>query len=136
MALERFGIASLATIDNGRVREGFEQAFERLEQDCRDRSGIEKPRTLVLTVNVVPLCDPSGKLESCNVDFQITEKLPERRSKVYNMATLRDGGLLFNELSPEEARQRTLDEMDLARRTEEDAKASSGRGPTGVVNAG
>jgi hypothetical protein len=42
------------------------------------------------------------------VTFEIKELVPNRASRVYNMSAGR-GGVLWNELSPDEVRQKTLD---------------------------
>lgn len=110
MAIEKFSLATLASIDQGRVREAFEQALKRCEADCKDRPGTDEARKVTLTAILVPVHDEgTGELESCNVQFQIVESIPKRKSKVYNMAS-DESGLFFNELSPDQIKQRTLDE--------------------------
>jgi hypothetical protein len=109
MAVEKFNLASLVGIDAGRIKEAFEQAVRRCEDDCRDRPAVDRDRTVTLRASFRPVVGDNGELESCNVDFEINDNIPKRRSKVYNMKAGRHG-LLFNELSPEEIRQGTLDE--------------------------
>lgn len=110
MAVEKFNLASLVGIDAGRIREAFEQAVRRCEDDCRDRPSVDRDRKVQLTCSFRPVVDSNtGELESCNVDFEINDNIPKRRSKVYNMKAARTG-LLFNEMSPDEIRQGTLDE--------------------------
>jgi hypothetical protein len=109
MAVERFELSALSTIDGGRINAAFQQALARCEADCRDRPGTGKPRKIALVVTMTPLCDDSADLESVNVHFQITDTIPKRESKVYNMKADRKG-LLFNELAPEDVRQTTIDE--------------------------
>lgn len=109
MAIEKFSLKSLADIDNGRVREAFEQALGRCESDCKDRPGVDAARKVTLTATLSPVIDPDGEMSSCNVQFQITDSVPQRKSKVYNMQAGR-AGLLFNELSPDEVNQMTIDE--------------------------
>lgn len=113
MALEKFTLGSLAEIDNGRIREAFEQAMRRCQFDCEDRPGVDTPRKLNLTMTMVPVQTEDGRLISCNVQFQIKDNLPERKSRAFNMKVDHDG-LLFNELSPGNARQMTLDGAPLA----------------------
>lgn len=106
--LETFTLASLAAMDGGRIATAFEQALNRLRYDCEDRPAVEGKRSLTLTVNLEPVPDDSGALGSVDVTFALNEKLPKRASKSYNMQAVA-GGLIFNELSPEEVRQKTLD---------------------------
>lgn len=109
MAIERFNLGSLSALDGGRVREAFEQALKRCEADCKDRPALKDPRRVSLTATITPVVGDDGNLESCDVQFQIVDSIPKRKSKVYNMKSTASG-LLFNELSPEDINQRTLDE--------------------------
>lgn len=109
MAVEKFELRSLVDLDSGRIRTAFEQALTRCLTDCRDRPAVTDARKITLAVAMAPVLDPDGEMESCNVQFQITDSVPKRKSKVYNMKSSR-GGLLFNELSPDDVNQRTLDE--------------------------
>jgi len=107
--IEKFSLKSLADIDAGRVREAFEQAIARCEADCKDRPAVEAARKVTLTVSMSPVIEADGEMGSCNLQFQITDSVPMRKSKVYNMKSAR-GGLLWNELSPDEINQTTIDE--------------------------
>lgn len=108
MALEKFTLAMLSTMDDGRVREAFEQALKRCEDDCKDRAALKDSRKVTLVVEMKPLSDETGDLDSVNIEFKITDSVPKRTSKTYNMKSVR-GGLLFNELSKEDIHQGTLD---------------------------
>lgn len=110
MALERLKMQTLVEIDNGRIREAFEQALRRLETDCRDRPSVEAARKLTLTATLVPIANEDGELESVNITFQVSDDVPKRTSKTYN-AKSTAAGLFFNELSREDIRQSTLDEL-------------------------
>lgn len=107
MALEQFSLATLAEMDGGRIRAAFEQALKRLEADCKDRPGVKRSRQLQLIVDMEPVAD-DGELDSVNVTFRIKESIPKRESKPYNMQAV-PGGLLFNDASPEDVRQMSLD---------------------------
>lgn len=106
--LEKFSLSTLATMDGGRISTAFEQALNRLRYDCEDRPAIEGKRIVTLSVTMEPVPDDDGSLGSVDVSFALNEKLPKRASKSYNMQAVA-GGLLFNELSPDEVKQRTLD---------------------------
>jgi len=107
MALQKFEIDTLAIIDQGRIKEAFDQAFARLVGDCKDRPELKKARQLTLACKIEPRTE-QGSLDSVNVTFEIKELVPNRASRVYNMSAGR-GGVLWNELSPDEVRQKTLD---------------------------
>lgn len=134
MALEKFTLATLAAMDGGRIKEAFEQAVNRCRFDCEDRPAVEGGRKVTLCVTLEPIPDDSGELGSVDVSFDLTEKLPKRASKTYNMQAV-TGGLLFNELSPDEVKQKTL---DMAPKPSEQRKTSSRKDRTGeeVSDAG
>lgn len=123
MALERFELSSLATIDSGRVRAAFDFALERCIADLKDRPNVRAARILTIAVAMAPVSDEEGNLVSGDVKFTIRDNVPKRQSKTYNM-TVGRSRLSFNELSPDDARQRTLDELRSPRSTEprEDAE--------------
>lgn len=108
--IQTLSMKALAEIDNGRIREAYEQALRRAQSDCKDRPALERARKVSLTLTIVPVVGDNGELESCNVDFQIKEALPPRESRTYNMAA-DDAGLHFNELSRDDIRQRTIDQV-------------------------
>jgi len=108
MALEKFTLATLAEMDGGRIKEAFEQAVNRCRYDCEDRPAVDGARKVTLVVTMEPLANDAGDLGSVDVSFDLQEKLPKRGSKTYNMQAVA-GGLLFNELSPDEVKQKTLD---------------------------
>lgn len=108
MALEKFRLDTLATIDEGRIKVAFDMALQRLIDDCKDRPELKDARKLTLTVVVEPRPE-QGSLDSVDVSFEIKDAIPKRGTRAYNMAVGR-AGLLWNELSPDEVRQKTLDE--------------------------
>ncbi len=108
MGLQNFNLESLSTIDGGRIKEAFEQLVKRCEGDCKDRPALTTARTIGLVVKFEPVPNDFGDLDSVNVTFDIKESLPKRSSKPYNMRAV-PGGLLFNEMSPEDVDQGTLE---------------------------
>jgi hypothetical protein len=109
MALEQFTAAALATIDGGRLREALDLELRRCQVDCADRPALEKARKITLSIDLTPVqADDGADLDSIDVQFAVDSKLPRKRSKAYNMRAA-EGTLLFNELSPEEVHQGTLD---------------------------
>lgn len=107
MALEKFNLEALAKIDGGRLAVVFEQALRRVQEDLHDRPNLKKPRKVEVHITFKPVPHDSD-LDSVDVSFQVKDNVPKRESKEYNMLAVR-GGLAFNELSPDEVRQGTLD---------------------------
>ncbi len=109
MGLEKFELKTLSTMDGGHIAREFANAMKRCDADCRDRPSVTKARKINLVVTMEPISDDeAGELDSVNVTFKINDSVPERVSKTYNMKAVR-GGLLFNELSPADVHQKTLD---------------------------
>jgi hypothetical protein len=109
MGIERFDLGSVSKLDSGRIKEAWEQALKRCMDDCKDRPAVADPRKVQLLATVSPVVGDNGELESCDVHFQIADAVPKRKSKIYNMKS-KGGALFFNELSPEDIHQRTLDD--------------------------
>ena len=108
MALERFSLATLATMDGGRIKEAFEQLLTQARLDCEDRPNLDGARTVTLKVLLEPIAADTGELQSIDVSCELGIGMPKRSSKTYNMEAVA-GALLFNELSPDEIKQKTLD---------------------------
>jgi len=121
MALEKFGVAALAKIDEGRIGVAFDEAIKRCEADCKDRPALKEARKITLTATIVPSVAPDGEMESCDLQLVIKETIPDRKTRVYNAISKR-GGLYLNELSPDDARQLTLDEKEGPRKAVGDAR--------------
>ena len=107
MALEKFGAGAIATIDGGRIGVAIDQAIDRARRDCFDRPGLEKPRKVTIEITILPVLGEKD-LDSCNVVMAIKESIPGRESRGFNMRAGKDG-LLWNELSPEDVAQTTID---------------------------
>lgn len=118
--LLEFSLDTLAKIDGGRIAQAFALALRRCEADCRDRPGLQEPRKIGIQVTLTPVAGDDGDLESCRVQFQVVDSQPRRKSKAYDMRA-EGGRLLWNELSPDDVRQMTLDQV---------------RGPKEITHAG
>jgi hypothetical protein len=127
MALEQFHLATLATLDGGRVGAAFDLALRRVIDDLNSRPNDDRARKLSLTVVLQPVADEKGDLVDTQVQFLVADNLPKRQSKVYSMSA-EGGELWFNELSPDNVRQMTIDERGPRRvRGEDEPARSSGR---------
>lgn len=108
MSLEKFSLKSLSTIDGERIAIAFEQALRRVVQDCEDRPGDSTARTVTLTLAVKPRLDVEGICDDCNIQVAVTDSVPKRKSKVYNMSVRKGGHLLYNDDSLDNAKQETF----------------------------
>lgn len=118
---QKFDLAALARMDDGRIAETLNQAIRRVRLDCEDRPALDAARKIKLTISIVPNADDAGNLDSVSVGFDIDEALPKRSSKNYMMVP-RQGALLFNDLAPENPDQTTI--PSLLSEDEEAAHAS------------
>lgn len=107
--LEKFTLGSLSTMDGERIAIAFEQALKRVVQDCDDRPGEKKERTVTLTLAVKPVLDADGMCDDCNVQVAVTDSVPKRKSKVYNMTVRKGGHLVYNNESLDNAKQSSMD---------------------------
>lgn len=114
MALELFSLGTLAHIDEGRVRLAFEQALQRVEADLKDRPNETKPRKIAITLTFDPNADERGDLLTCKVGIDVKDNIPARRTRDYEMRATR-AGLMWNELSPNDVHQKTIDEVPAPR---------------------
>lgn len=108
--LKHFDFKGLTELDAGRIATAFDQAMVRMYEDLADRATVNKSRTLTVTVSLTPIAGERGELDDVDVDIQLTEKVPARQTKVYRMSA-EHGALFFNEESPDNPDQRTLDEL-------------------------
>lgn len=112
MAVHELSIQSLDALDDGRVVAAVKAALKRCALDCEDRPGEKGARLVNLEFSLVPVPDiESGDLESIDVKFKVTDKVPKRQTRDYNMGLRRGGVLVFNDLSDEDINQRTIDQQ-------------------------
>ena len=101
---------TLKEIDSGRISAAFNAELRRIAQDLIDRPADPTARTVVLTVTVKPNGD-SGVCETADLEFRVKSSVPQRRSRSYSVAVQGNGSLVMNPVSPQDVRQRTLDEI-------------------------
>lgn len=109
MSLEKLTFESLADLDNGRVRAAFDHALSEVQRDLADRPVDKRPRKVTLTLELKPVPAETGELHSAQVSAHLDYKIPKRRTRDYDMRSI-GGGLVFNEMSPDDVRQTTIDQ--------------------------
>lgn len=128
MALHEFTLQELMALDGGRVPQAWKQAVARCAMDCNDRPALNKPRKVTLELELVPMCDHQGQLESIQADFSIKDQAPARQTKTYSLGYrnirspkgIESAQLVFNDMSVENVNQAAFDF--------EDGKESEGGG--------
>ena len=110
--LRELTLATLAEIDGGRLAIAFAQALKRCAQDCDDRPGEKKARTVTICLAVEPRMDQDGMCEDCDVQVTIADSVPKRKSKEYNCSLRKGGHLMYQPDSLDDHEQETFDFKD------------------------
>lgn len=110
MAVYELNLASLMdALDGGRIHEAFMAELRRVAMDCEDRPGDDKVRRVSLELNLTPVVDEQGRLDSLSGKFHVTSTVPKRRSKSYSFRFRQGGRLVFNDLSDDNIHQKTIE---------------------------
>lgn len=117
--IQELSLEKLHLLQGGLLKEAFDQAVEMAAMDCDDRPAHSAARTVTITVSLRP--EMNGRdLGSVDGAVTISASLPKRelpktnfnfrkRKKVNGQM---GGMLVFNDMSEENAQQRTIDEFD------------------------
>ncbi len=114
MSFQLFALDALKKLDGGRVAEAFEQATARCTKDCEDRPNEEKPRKIILEMQMIPVPDTQGQQVTCasvRAAFQIKEVIPTRKSKIYNLGLKHDGRLFYSDEDATNLQQTTIGDI-------------------------
>ena len=104
-------LENMKHLDDGRAMIGFDQAVRRAVADIVDRPATPDARKVKLEVQLIPVVDvETGELVSVKTRFTVDDKAPIRKTRSVDME-VRGGHLAFNDLSEDDVRQRTIDEM-------------------------
>jgi hypothetical protein len=114
--LEKFSLASLATFDNGRIAANFDQLLDGAIRDCQDRPNDDKPRKLLVQIEISPVSDVENGQVICsgtNTSFQLKSTVPTRKTNVYSMGMRKLGKdnkptLIYNNDSLDNVDQKTI----------------------------
>lgn len=112
MAVHELTLSKLDALDDGRITIAWQQALKRAVADCEDRPAVGEARKVILQTEISPILDEDGQLDTCRVQFQVKESAPVRKTKKYDMDPRRGQILVFNDLSDDNVKQRTLDELE------------------------
>lgn len=102
-------LEQLAKIDNGKVAAVFQQELRRVVNDCVDRPTDNKPRKVNMTVSVAPQ-ESDGVCATVEMEVVVKSSVPDRRTRPYQLEVHARGDVMLNDASPDDVRQRTLDE--------------------------
>jgi hypothetical protein len=103
-------IADLTKIQSGLIDKVFQAELHRLTEDVIDRPGLKTSRKLMVEISIEPVVGQNGFLDSVNVSCEVNGRVPKQKTAGYSMLC-RKGELSFNDVSRDNAHQRTLDEI-------------------------
>jgi len=109
---QEFTLSSLTNFADGKVAISFNKLLRAAVADCMDRSGETAAREVDLCIRVVPNIDQDGMTENVNVSVKIGSKVPKYQSAPVNCTSKVNGQLFFNDLSPDNPLQMTMDEHE------------------------
>lgn len=115
MPFVQLTLSSLKDLDDGRVSKAFDHEIKRAVQDCIDRPGDKKARTVMIELELTPVVSTEGGIletEGCKGEFTIRSKVPSRKSKTYEFKANKQGHLSYSSNSPEAADQTTFDDVN------------------------
>jgi len=112
MGKQRLTLQSLTGLDSGVPAGAFQAELRKVVEDCIKRPGLDSVRKVQLDVHIKPCVDSRGVCEIANVEFEVSSSIPKQRTREYQMEVHAKGELLFNELSPDDVHQQTLDEVE------------------------
>ena len=104
-------LSTIKELDFGKIQAAFDAALSRCVADCEDRPGEKKPREVKLVFRMIPKVDYSAdgntiNLEGVYLGCEITDNVPKRRTRIYEMkpTKIADGhGLTFHPEFPTDA---------------------------------
>jgi hypothetical protein len=99
MALKKLTVETLHELDFGSIGIAFQKHLARVVQDCIDRPGDKRARTVLLEMKVVPVVEIRGST------IELKSKVPDHETQELDFAVRHDGSLVFNEESPRNHRQ-------------------------------
>lgn len=111
MAVLQLDINNLKVLDGGRIEAAFQQEIKHVVLDLMDRPGDDRERSVTMKVLFKPICDETGECERVNVRMDIGSKLPNRKTRVFDMKARKSSKgpmLVFNEDSLDNVDQTTM----------------------------
>ena len=101
---------TIGKLDEGRVAVAVNNALAQIAHDLNRRPGVDKARKLTLTLTMKPQIDSDGLLGSVDIGKTIKATLPDTQGHITNAKVNASGELVWNDASPDDIKQSTLDE--------------------------
>lgn len=111
MALKEFGLSALPDFADGTLDIAFQQHVKRAIADAEDRPGDKKPRKVSIEFEIKPVVLQDGACANVEIDAKIKSAIPPHISRPVECKIKHGGRAVFNDMSPGNVDQRTLDEV-------------------------
>lgn len=108
--LRELDLEGLAEFAGGTVDAAFRHHVKRAILDCEDRPGEKKPRTITLSLKVVPVILQEGAVTDVQADCEVTSSVPKHVSRTVECRIKQGGRAIYNDLSEDNVDQMTIDE--------------------------
>jgi hypothetical protein len=128
MFLKITKLSELLKLQRGLGEAVCRREIVRIMADLNEGPDLDKARVLTFKIEFLPVCDRMANLSEVKVHFSATSKLVTQQSRDLSMRVTDDGQtLLFNDESPDDVQQMSLDQ-------EEETKKKKRQAP-GATNA-
>lgn len=108
--LTRVNLASVEAMADGTISAAFDSHMARAVLDCEDRPGDNKPRKVVLEMEVKPVMLQGGSVTEVVIEAKVKCTIPAHVSRPIE-CKIKDGGkAVFNDLSQSNVNQKTIDQ--------------------------
>lgn len=102
--------AEIGDLQEGQFGSDIENAIRIAAHDCQKRPAVSKPRVVTIKVHIAPVPDECGDLGSLDIMPKVDTKLPAvSRQAVNARINPKTGEIVWDDLSPDNAHQQTLD---------------------------
>ena len=109
MALHELSTKTLIEIEHGGLAAALDNKLKDAIRDMKDRPHVSGKRKVTLVIELAPkFVDNAGGLEDVKAAMKVKLALPELNTREYVMGA-RGDKVVFNDLSPQDPNQRTLD---------------------------
>ena len=104
-------LSDLSQLDQGVLDAQFREELKSVIEDMRDRPSVSQARKITICLSLKPTSDGAGGLLEVGTEVEISSTFPKVRTREFAMGAIKTDALVYNDLSPDDPRQGTLDEV-------------------------
>ena len=98
--------------DEGALAATYQELWLQAMADCWARPTVDAARKITITILLTPVPSVEGKLDRVDTEAEVKHHPPVFRSRKVAMLPVGIDGLMYNDQSPDDPKQMTLDEID------------------------